>query len=205
MALRLSNINELNKLFQAVADAVREALQSLRKNLELLSLYVGKIEPEAAISFSPVHETIINQLEEIARIAGSSCIAEGEDRGSTFTGSVITSYQGSLFIVAPAGFGKTSFCAGMLSTTLRNCSTEEAALCRSTYRCIKSLILRRGASRRPSSSMPEFPLFFLSMGERITTAPEFIWMAWMRYRAPQHRNASASLQQRPQNTIRASR
>ena len=110
MALRLSNINELNKLFQAVADAVREALQSLRKNLELLSLYVEKIEPEAAISFSPVHETIINQLEEIARIAGSSCIAEGEDRGSTFTGSVITSYQGSLFIVAPAGFGKTSFC-----------------------------------------------------------------------------------------------
>ena len=68
MALRLSNINELNKLFQAVADAVREALQSLRKNLELLSLYVEKIEPEAAISFSPVHETIINQLEEIARL-----------------------------------------------------------------------------------------------------------------------------------------
>jgi hypothetical protein len=110
MTLSLSNINELNKLFQGVTVAVRGAVQGLQKNVELLSKYVEDIKPNPTISFSLAHETIINQISEIARTAGASCIAEGEDRGSTFTGSMITSYDGSLFIVGPAGFGKTSFC-----------------------------------------------------------------------------------------------
>jgi hypothetical protein len=110
IALRLSNIADLNKLFQSVNVTTREALQGLEGNLQLLSHYVQRLNPGPGMSFSPVHETIINQLGEIARISGSSCITEDEDRSSTFTGSMITNYEGSLFVVGPAGFGKTSFC-----------------------------------------------------------------------------------------------
>ncbi len=110
MTLTLSNITDLNKLYQTVVVSVRSALQRLEKNLEVLAQYLKHLEPAAVISFSPAHETIINQLSEIARTAGASCVEEGQDRGTTFTGSIITSYEGSLFIVGPAGFGKTSFC-----------------------------------------------------------------------------------------------
>ncbi|HXZ40834.1 MAG TPA: hypothetical protein VEG68_08835 [Terriglobales bacterium] len=110
VALRLSNINDLNKLFQLVNITTREALQGLEKNLQLLSQYIKRLTPQYGMSFSAIHETIINQLGEIARVSGSGCIAEDEDRSTTFSGSMIADYQGSLFVVAPAGFGKTSFC-----------------------------------------------------------------------------------------------
>jgi hypothetical protein len=113
MMLTLSNIGDLNKLYQDVVVSVRSALQPLEKNLEVLAQYLKHLEPAATISFSPAHEIIINQLSEIARIAGASCVAEGEDRGTTFRGSMITSYEGSLFIVGPAGFAKQAFADGM--------------------------------------------------------------------------------------------
>jgi hypothetical protein len=108
--LKLSNVDELNKMFRSVNAATRSAVQSLEENLRLLGEYVKALKPEPTISFSPVHETIINQLGEIVRISGSSCMTEDNDRSTTFTGSMIATYKGSLFIVAPAGFGKTSFC-----------------------------------------------------------------------------------------------
>lgn len=110
MALKLSNIGELNRLFGFVDIATRNALQSLENNLQLLSQYVQHLSPQSGMNFSTVHETIINQLGEIARISGSSCMTEDEDRSSTFTGNMLAKYEGSLFVVAPAGFGKTSFC-----------------------------------------------------------------------------------------------
>jgi len=105
-----SNVNDLNSLYRSADSAVRKAIKTLEDNLKLLSEYVQKLNPGTAMSFSPVHEVIINQVGEIARICGTSCIAEVDDRSATFTGSMMAAYEGSLFIVAPAGFGKTSFC-----------------------------------------------------------------------------------------------
>jgi hypothetical protein len=110
VALSLSNVGDLNELFRSVGVCTRSAVESLENNLRLLVQYVQRLRPEATINFSPAHETIINQLSEIARISGSSCMTEDDDRSSTFTGEMIETYKGSLFIVAPAGFGKTSFC-----------------------------------------------------------------------------------------------
>jgi hypothetical protein len=109
MALRLSNVEELNKLFRSVGNCTRSAVESLENSLRLLAPYVQRLGPDPTLNFSPVHETVINQLSEIARITGSSCMTEVDDRSSTFTGNMIATYKGSLFIVAPAGFGKTSF------------------------------------------------------------------------------------------------
>jgi hypothetical protein len=110
MALTLSNVRDLNDLFTSVKMETRSALEALQGKVLMLSEYVQGLKPEPTLSFSPAHETVLNQLGEIAKITGPSCIAEGEDRGSTFTGCMVTAYSGSLFIVAPAGFGKTSFC-----------------------------------------------------------------------------------------------
>jgi hypothetical protein len=110
VGLMLSNVNDLNKLYESTKAAVKEALKPLEQDLLVISRYVQALKPEAGMNFSPIHEVIINQLGEIARVSGSTCITEGDDRSSTFTGSMVTSYEGSVFIVGPAGFGKTSFC-----------------------------------------------------------------------------------------------
>lgn len=110
VGLMLSNVNDLNKLYESAKAAVKEALRPVEQNLLVISQYVQALKPEAGMNFSPIYEVIINQLGEIARVSGSGCITEGDDRSSTFTGSMITGYEGSVFIVGPAGFGKTSFC-----------------------------------------------------------------------------------------------
>ena len=109
-SLKLSNTHKLNKALESLSDAVNEALRILEQNVHLADQYIQQQKPDASFSFSTLHERVLNNLGEIARISGNSCMREINETSRTFTGAMITAHPGSIFIVGPAGFGKTSFC-----------------------------------------------------------------------------------------------
>ncbi len=55
-------------------------------------------------------EETIKKANEIARLSGARYMRQEDERQSTLTSAMVTGYKKPLFIVAPAGFGKTSFC-----------------------------------------------------------------------------------------------
>ena len=108
-AVKLSNVDELNKLLRLMRTAVDAALTGLNESLKSVRQRMAEDRSAEGPALGKV-EDIVNKLDEISRISGPSCMSEEDERGSTFTSTAVTDYGGSLFVVAPAGFGKTTFC-----------------------------------------------------------------------------------------------
>jgi hypothetical protein len=109
-AAKLPDISQLNGLLVAAKTAINEALRGVKDALDLLDKYVTQPIAVPSPSFVNPYENTINKLDEVARITGSHCLSEKDERSTTLSSSTVADYDGSLFIVAPAGFGKTSFC-----------------------------------------------------------------------------------------------
>ena len=106
----LGNIKELNDLLNAMRVKVREALSGILEKLEWVRDYLKKGSFQSKKLSLTDQENTINALDEIARISGPECMIEESEGSSTFDSAMLKGSTRSLFIVAPAGFGKTTFC-----------------------------------------------------------------------------------------------
>jgi hypothetical protein len=109
-ATKLPNASNLNAVLAKAKAAINNCVVGLKDPLDTLDKYVTQMVGESSLAFINPHENTINKIDEVARITGSHCLCEKDERSSTFTASMVADHEGSLFIVAPAGFGKTSFC-----------------------------------------------------------------------------------------------
>src|ERR1700741_1273883 len=65
---------------------------------------------DSTSAFVAKFESAVGKIDEVARIAGPAFMQQQEEHTNTFSSEMLMHYRGSLFIVAAAGFGKTSFC-----------------------------------------------------------------------------------------------
>jgi hypothetical protein len=110
MRMRLSNTQKVNQLALAATTSINKALADMDRYLNLAHAYMLQQQTTSVANFSLAHESVVNRLGEIARIAGPGSLVEVDERSCSFTGAMALNDLGHLFIVAPAGFGKTSFC-----------------------------------------------------------------------------------------------
>jgi predicted NACHT family NTPase len=89
---------------------VHDALRGLQAHLDNARQYVDRPPDGLAQGLCAADERIYTMLDEMARTVGASCLREEGERQTSFATSLIDEYAGALFLVAPAGFGKTSFC-----------------------------------------------------------------------------------------------
>jgi hypothetical protein len=106
----LGNLRELNDLLESMRTKVRQALIYFQEKLDWVREYLNKGGFRSEKLSLTDHEGTINTLDEIARISGPGCMLEESEGSSTFDSTMLKGATRSLFIVAPAGFGKTTFC-----------------------------------------------------------------------------------------------
>jgi predicted NACHT family NTPase len=109
-SVQLGNVKELNHLLKSMREKSHEALAGIEHELEWVRDYLEKGRFQSGKLSLTTHEAAINTLDEIARISGSECMLEESDGSATFDSTMLKGSSRSLFIVAPAGFGKTTFC-----------------------------------------------------------------------------------------------
>jgi hypothetical protein len=125
-AVRLSNVDQLNITLNSMRTAAFDALLDLRQGLNNANAYIRQTQPDAG-PMAGKFEILINKLDEIARISGPGCMREEDEKNFAFTSTAVTNYGKSLFIVAPAGFGKTSFCRWHALNDLENLLQEKSS------------------------------------------------------------------------------
>lgn len=109
LALRLTNTKELNDVLDVARAALNTAIFELQEALRNVQALVKTNSPATSPDLGKC-EGIVNKLRDVARVVGTGSMVENDERHCTFTSKTVSEHPGSLFIIAPAGFGKTSFC-----------------------------------------------------------------------------------------------
>ena len=109
LILRLAKTKELNDILEEARSALNTAIFELQDALRKVQALVKTGAATTGPSLGN-REDVVNKLHDLARVVGTSCVVEEDEWHCSFTSQNISGHPGSLLIVAPAGFGKTSFC-----------------------------------------------------------------------------------------------
>jgi hypothetical protein len=124
LAQFLQDVEDLHELIQSAKESVRvldpllrsaktsvdKALRNLQAIIAFASKYVKDGRPDSPDFFPRSREDHLNLLDELARIWGPRYLGKEGERWRTIISQAIDDYSGSVLILRPAGFGKTSFC-----------------------------------------------------------------------------------------------
>lgn len=104
----LTDTPELNKKRQAARAALNIAIAPFQNTLAKVHTLAS---PESARELKvDGSEEVINRIHDLARAVGPGSMMQTDEHHASFLHAEISGFTSSMFIVAPAGFGKTSFC-----------------------------------------------------------------------------------------------
>jgi hypothetical protein len=124
---RLSGIDDLNSVLLSAEMTIAKALTSVEETLRSMDRYVRQLSVESEVKFLTGQEDVLNRLEEVARRSGPHFIREEDEQSTAFTSEMVSAHEGSLFIIAPTGFGKTTFCRWHALNDLERLLEEKSA------------------------------------------------------------------------------